>query len=427
MERKIDSYLKQWKEKKKKKALMVTGAGQTGKTYSIRRFGEGNYEVFIEINFRTDKKAAAVFENVSVAYALIANLTAYTEVSLKSGNTLIFLDEIQYCPKAREAVRLLVKDGRYDCIEAGMLTDVMDYEESYVMRPLDQEEFLYANGIKSDAIEYVQDCYEQKWPVSKSAHEMLKRIFGYYVVTGGMPEAVQTFIDTHDMEKVAKVHEKIMERIRQDIKQAVNISGKDKMKMNKILDLIPVELNKANKRFMLADIRKSARMERYENSLNMLEGMGITNPCYNVKDPGFPLDKSEKRNLFKLYLLDSGLLCSLYPENIKPDIVQGKFGKGSDSILENTFARILEADGFSLRYFNEKNKGDVSFIIQKGEQVIPIEVKPGTDIKSHAALDYVLNDEKFGLKEGIVFCDSNVEKDGNIYYLPWYMAMFLKG
>ncbi|MCH5256797.1 MAG: ATP-binding protein [Lachnospiraceae bacterium] len=426
LERKISKYLDEWKVKKKKKALLVTGASQTGKTFSIRKFGKENYEVFIEINFAEDKAAADVFANVSVAYALIDNLTAYKETSLKPGKTLIFLDEIQACPKAREAVRLLVKDGRYDCIEAGFIEEVFDYEEKYSMRPLDLEEFMYANGIKSDAIEYVRDCYEQKWVVSGSAHEMLKRIFGYYVVVGGMPEAVQLFVDTHDMGKVTGVHKRILKQYRQDIEKAGNISNIDKTKMNKILDFVPVELNKTNKRFLLADIKKSARMERYESSLNKLEGLGMTLPCYYVSSPRSPLGDNEKRNLFKLYLADSGLLCAMSAENTQLGIMQGKLEPEMESIIQNAFAQTLTANGFVLRYINDKNKGEVDFLVQKDEDVIPIEIKAGDTYKSHAALDLIMEQKEPELKKGFIFCDRNVEKEGNIFYLPWYMIMFLQ-
>lgn len=425
LERKISKYLEQWKAKKRKKALLIAGGRQTGKTCSVRQFAKENYEVFIEINFMEDKAAAGIFENVSVAYALISNITAHTGVSLKSGKTLIFLDEIQECPKAREAVRLLVKDGRYDCIEAGLLTQPLDYEELYAMRPLDLEEFMYVNGIKSSAIDYVRDCYEQKWPVSGSAHEMLKRIFGYYVVVGGMPEAVQVFIDTHDMGKVTEIHKRILGLYRRDIEQARNIYKNDKVKMNKILDFIPVELNKTNKRFLLADIRKSARMERYENCLNRLANLGITLPCYHVSELKPPLEKSEKRNLFKLYLSDVGLLRAMSSEEVQSDIAQNKFDSGMGSILENTFAQIFAANGHTIRYYNEKNKGELDFLIQKEETVLPIEVKASEGYKAHAALDFALSHESWKLESGIVFCDRNVEKEGKVYYLPWYMAMFV--
>lgn len=425
LERKISKYLEQWKDKRRKKALLVTGGRMTGKTYSIQEFAKEKYEVFIEINFKKDKAAAGIFENVSVAYALIANLTAYTGTSLKSGKTLIFLDEIQECAKAREAVRLLVKDGRYDCIEAGLVTDVMDYEEMYAMRPLDLEEFMHVNGIKDSALDYVRDCFEQKWQVSGSAHEMLKRIFRYYAVVGGMPEAVQVFVDTHDMGKVGQIHKRIMEQYRQDIDKARNIYKNDKIKMNKILDFIPVELNKTNKRFLLADIRKSARMERYENCLNRLHDLGITLPCYHVSELKYPLEDSEKRNLFKLYLSDAGLLCAMSPENQQFNIMQSKFDAGMESILENTLAQILTANGYEIRYYNEKNKGELDFLIQKDEKALPIEIRPGDGNKSHMALDAALANEEWELECGIVFCDRNVEKVGKIYYLPWYMAMFL--
>lgn len=426
LERKISEYLKNWKQKEKKKALLVTGARHTGKTHSIRRFGKEQYSNLVEINFLENKSAKDIFAGVSNIGDVITKLTAYMGNSLKSGKTLIFLDEIQACPEARTAVKFLVEDGRFDCIEAGMPESSYYYEEVYEMYPLDLKEFLWANGIREAALEYVKECYELNMKVSGSVHEMLKRLFKAYVVVGGMPEVVQLFVDTHDMEKVVEMQKNLLELFRQDIeKSPFNGTNIDRTKMKKILEFIPAQLNKVNKRFMLADIRKSARMERYEQCFDRLADAGMTLPCYNVNEPKSPLRNAQKNNLFKLYLADSGLLCAMLSNSVQSDDIQNNLGINMGSILENALGQILMANGFELRYYNEKNKGELDFLIQRGTEAIPVEVKAGDSYKEHTALDYVLSKKEWKLKEGIVFCESNVEKDGAIRYLPWYMSMFL--
>ena len=427
LERKISEYLKEWKQKEKKKALLVTGARHTGKTYSIRRFGKEQYTNLVEINLLENKTARDIFTDVSDIGEVIAKLTAYIGNSLKSGKTLIFLDEIQACPKARNAVKLFVEDGRFDCIEAGQPETSYYYEEVHEMYPLDLEEFLWANGIRGAAIEYVKECYDLNMKVSGSVHEMLKKLFKAYVVVGGMPEAVQLFADTHDMAQVKEMQKSILELFIKDIENSQdNGTNRDKAKMKKIMEFIPEQLNKANKRFMLADIRKSARMERYEQCFDRLADTGMTLPCYNVSEPKSPLNNTQKNNLFKLYLADSGLLCTMLPENVQFEVLQNNLEINMGSILENTLAQILAANGFVLRYYNEKNKGELDFLIQKGKEAIPVEVRAGDSYKEHNALDYVLSKKEWNLKEGIVFCDRNVEKNGGVRYLPWYMSMFLQ-
>ena len=427
LERKISEYLKEWKQKEKKKALLVTGARHTGKTYSIRRFGKEQYTNLVEINLLENKAARDIFTDVSDIGELIAKLTAYIGNSLKSGKTLIFLDEIQSCPKARNAVKLFADDGRFDCIEAGQPESSFYYEEVYEMYPLDLEEFLWANGIRGADIEYVKECYDFNMKVSGSVHEMLKRLFKAYVAVGGMPEAVQLFVDTHDMAQVKEKQKSILELFMQDIENSEdNGTNRDKSKMKKIMEFIPAQLNKVNKRFMLADIRKSARMERYEQCFDRLADTGMTLPCYNVSEPKAPLKNTQKNNLFKLYLADSGLLCTMLPENVQFEVLQNNIEINNGSILENALAQILTANGFVLRYYNEKNKGELDFLLQKGKEAIPVEVRTGDSYKEHSALDYVLSKKEWNLKEGIVFCDRNVEKNGAIRYLPWYMSMFLR-
>lgn len=432
LKREIDSRLREWKADKNHKALLLTGARQIGKTYSVRKFAEQEYENFVEINFIENESAQDIFSDVSNVDMIITNLTAYTGRKLEPGKTLIFLDEIQECPKARTAIKFLVDDGRFDYIESGSLLGVrykevksypVGYETILQMYPMNFREFLYANGVQESTLEYLEEAYKKVTPVSESVHRTMKQLFQYYVIVGGMPDVVQRFVDTHDIGQVVELQKSILELYRQDIsKYALD----DKAKIKEIFDRIPSELNNKNKRFVLADISKSARMERYENSFLWLKDAGVALPCYNVTEPTVPLRVNEKHNLFKLFLSDTGLLCAASLENVQFEILKGNLDVNMGSILENTFAQILTANGFSLRYFDKKGKCELDFVVQKGSRIYPLEIKSGKSYKEHAALNYALNEQSWELSEGLVFCEGNVEKEDRIIYYPWYMAMFLK-
>ena len=432
LKREIDSRLREWKADKNHKALLLTGARQVGKTYSVRKFAEQEYENFVEINFIENESAQDIFSDVSNVDMIITNLTAYTGQKLEPGKTLIFLDEIQECPKARTAIKFLVDDCRFDYIESGSLLGVrykevksypVGYETILQMYPMNFREFLYANGVQESTLEYLEEAYKKVTPVSESVHRTMKQLFQYYVIVGGMPDVVQRFVDTHDIGQVVETQKSILELYRQDIsKYALN----DKAKIKEIFDRIPSELNDKNKRFVLADISKSARMERYENSFLWLKDAGVALPCYNVTEPTVPLRVNEKHNLFKLFLSDTGLLCAASLENVQFEILKGNLDINMGSILENTFAQILTANGFSLRYFDKKGKCELDFVVQKGSRIYPLEIKSGKSYKEHAALNYALNGQTWELSEGLVFCEGNVEKEDRIIYYPWYMAMFLK-
>lgn len=430
--RKAYKTLLEWKNRGNKKALLISGARQIGKTYLIRSFGTQEYEHFVELNFITEPKAEAIFAGNVDADTIIANLTAYTRKEMIPGKTLVFFDEIQECPRARTAIKFLVEDGRFDYVESGSLLGInykevpsypVGYEEHYQMYPMDFEEFLSANGVQESTIAGLKTCFEEKKPVSESIHETIMSLFSYFVIVGGMPAVVQGFVDTHDIARVLQMQRDIVELYRQDISK---YSANDKIRIKDIFDRIPAELNDKNKRFMLSDINKSARMNRYESSFVWLEDAGVSLPCYNVTEPRIPLMINEKRNLFKLFLGDVGLLCAMCMENVQFDILQGSLEVNMGSILENAVAQLLTASGFRLYYFDKKNVGEIDFLIQQDKKVIPIEVKSGNDYKKHAALNRIMEVDGWNIDEGIVLCKGNLEQAGGITYLPWYMTMFLK-
>ena len=430
LKRTIEQKLLAWKNDKKHKALLLTGQRQIGKTFSIRKFANENYENFVEINFIINESARTIFDDVSDVDMIITNLTAFTKKKLVAGKTLIFLDEIQECPNARTAIKFLVDDGRFDYIESGSLLGVkykevksypVGYETIVQMYPLTFEEFLYANGVGEEIIDYLKKAYEEKTPISDSIHQTMIKLFQYYMIVGGMPDAVQRFVDSHDIGQVIEIQKSILELYRQDIsKYAIN----DKTKIKEIFDSIPEELNDKNKRFVLSKLSKSARMERYENSFLWLKDAGVALPCYNVNEPVVLLKINEKHNLFKLYMADTGLLCAALFENVQYEILKGNLEVNIGSIMENIFAQILTANGFKLRYFDKKGKCELDFVVQKENEICPLEIKSGNSYKAHPTLSYALNN--WNISNAYVFCKGNIEVDEKIIYLPWYMSMFFK-
>ena len=433
LKRKAYQDLLNWKNNTRGKALCIIGARQIGKTTLIREFGKNEYKHFAEINFVTDKRAADIFHGKLTAEEIITNLTAYLQMPLEEGGTLILFDEIQECPEVRSAVKFLVEDGRFDYIESGSLLGVrykdvrsysVGFEQMLPMYPLDFEEYLWANGVQEQTISYLRNCYEQKKTVSETVHQTLCKLFYSYLVVGGMPETVQIYIDTHDIAKVVQNQRSILDLYRLDI--AKYATDSDKIKIKAIFDSIPAQLNEKNRRFKVNSVDSNARILRYEDCFNWLADAGVALPCYNVTEPQPPLQLNEKRNLFKLYMNDVGLLCAACMENIQFDLLMGNMDVNMGSILENVFAQNLKSNGFELRYFDSKKVGELDFVLQRGVSAEVVEIKSGSDYKKHLAMDHAVKTENWKFGNCIVFSKSNVEEENGILYLPWYMVIFYR-
>mgnify|MGYP002572750636 FL=1 len=283
---------------------------------------------------------------------------------------------------------------------------------------------MWANGIQNHTLQYLKSCYDKKEKVSETVHETLCKLFYSYLVVGGMPETVQIYVDTHDIAKVVLNQRSILDLYRRDI--AKYATENEKIKIKAIFDSIPAQLNEKNRRFKLNSINASARHIRYEDSFNWLADAGVALPCYNVTEPQAPLQLSEKRNLFKLYMNDVGLLCASCMENIQFDLLMGNVDVNMGSILENAFAQNLKSNGFELHYYDSKKIGELDFVLQKGLHTELVEIKSGNDFKKHLAMDHAMKVEQWKFEKNIVFSKSNVEEDGEILYLPWYMILFYK-
>lgn len=431
--RKAYDRLLQWKQNKNKTALCIQGARQIGKTTVVREFGKNEYKCFVEFNFVSDLDARKIFDGNLDANTIIEGITALSMKQLIPGDTLILFDEIQECPNARTAIKFLVEDGRFDYIETGSLLGVKNkivrslpvgFEELYTMYPMDFEEFILANGLQQSTVDSLRKSYEEKTPILDVVHTTLTKLFNAYIVVGGMPKVVKTYIDTHDITRVIASQNEIIELYRQDIAKYADAS--DRPKIRSIFDSIPSQLNDKNRRFIISSQKTSARMERYEDSFNWLLDAGVANACFNVSEPVGALKLNEKRNLFKLYAGDTGLLCALSMDNIQFSILNNDLTVNMGSILENVMAQMFVANNYSLHYFDTKKIGEIDFVLQNGSKIDFVEIKSGNDYKKHHTLDRLLEIKEWEPDSAIVFCKDNVQCIEKITYYPWYMAMFLK-
>ena len=431
--REFEEKLLSWKNNPHKKAFCIFGARQIGKTTTVREFAKKHYEHLCEINFFETPKAKEIFDGDLDADTIIMGISAFTKMKLEPKKTLIFLDEIQKCPNARCAIKFLVEDGRFDYIESGSLLGVnvedipslpVGFEEEHNMYPMSFKEFAAANGIQKETFDYLEDCFKNVKPVSDVIHTTMKKLFYAYLVVGGMPEAVQVFLDTHDIARVIEYQNSILSKYRQDISQYAPQS--DKVKIKAIYDSIPSQLAQKNRRFMVNSVDKNARLLRYQDSFNWLVDAGVALPCYNTSAPIMPLALNEKRSLFKLFSNDVGLLCAASMSDIQFDLLQGDVSVNLGSVLENAIAQELQCNGFELRYYASNKIGEIDFVIKIGNQVVAVEAKSGNDYTEHVALKNVLKVADWNIEKAFVLCKGNVQKKEKITYLPWYMMMFIK-
>ena len=430
LKRKIDSYIRSFYETSRN-ALLVTGARQTGKTYSVREFGK-SFKSFIEINFIDNPEAAEIFKSAKGSNDILFRLSAITSTPLIKGETLIFFDEVQQCPDIVTAVKFLVDEGSYRYVLSGSLLGVelkdlrsepVGYMGIKEMFPLDFEEFITAIGLNESVIQSLRNAWETHIPVDDFIHTKIMELFRLYLVVGGMPAAVNKYLESNNLQEVMAVQQDIIHLYKRDIAQ---YDPDNKLYIEEIFDLIPPELNAKNKRFILKRLNEHAKFERYENSFLWLKNAGVALPVYNVEEPKVPLLLSRSRNLFKLFQNDIGLLATQYAEGIQLRIIKGDKGINFGSIYENAIAQELTAHALEPYYYNNKKRGELDFVIELNGKVLPIEVKSGKDYDVHRALSNIMDCDEYLLTEAIVFNNDNLHKEGKIIYAPIYMMMFLE-
>lgn len=429
--RSIDTYIRDFYETTRQ-CLLLTGARQIGKTYSIRKFGKENFRNFVEVNFIETPAAIEIFRDVQSVEDIITRLSAFVSVPLVPKETFIFFDEVQKCPECVTQMKFLVDDGRFRYAMSGSLLGVdlkglrsvpVGYVNIKEMFPLDFEEFILALGVSSGLIDKLKTCYENKTPVDSVVHERLMRLLYLYIVVGGMPAAVSKYIETNNIQDVVLIQQSILNLYHWDISQ---YDPDKKLYIDEIFDLIPSELDAKNKRFILKSLNENFKFSRYKDSFLWLKEAGVALPTYNVQAPTLPLKLNELRNLFKLFSNDVGLLCCQYANGIQLKMLSGECNLNYGAIFENLIAQELTVHGYDLYYYNSKKFGELDFVVEHSGHILPIEVKSGKDYTKHNALNNVLSNPEFGLSEAIVLCNDNIRQDGIVTYLPIYMSMFIK-
>lgn len=437
LKRKLYSDLINWKNNHDHKCLMVLGARQVGKTYLIREFGKKEYKSFIEMNFVKNPELKSIFAGELQTEEIYKRMTAMIKnIKLIEGNTLIFLDEIQACGRARTSLKFLDEDRRYDIITSGSLLGLtygedadenteepdsipVGYEEFLTMYSLDFEEFLWAEGYEN-AVPYLKEMFDKREKVPSSINEKYEKLFREYMVIGGMPEVVDNYTKNHDFAKAATIQNRILADYRADIaKHANNI---EKVKVRKCYDAVPKQLAKEIKKFQYSTVEKGQTSKKYGNSIQWLKDSNFVNICYNVHEPYIPLLGNAIDEQFKLYINDTGLLCTMYGFETKRAILEKTLlGNAKGGIYENIIAETFIKNGYSLYYYKPDDSNELEFLLEKEGFVVPIEVKAGnTATKS---LNRFI--DKYSSKVSYKIIDGNIGVDGNKVTIPHYMAMFL--
>ncbi len=429
LKRKIKDYITAY-YKQTNNALLITGARQTGKTFSIREFGK-QFKSFVEINFVEQPDAVELFKGAQNSDDILLRLSAISTKPLIKGETLVFFDEVQKYPDIVTAIKFLVNEGSYRYILSGALLGVelkdlhsepVGYMGIKTMYPLDFEEFISCVGISDSIIDTLRTAWETRKPIDAFVHKKLMELFRLYLVIGGMPAAVNKYLESNNLQEVMLLQHDIIRLYMRDIAQ---YDAANKLYINDIFNLIPPELNAKNKRFVLKRLNENAKFERFKNSFLWLTNAGVAIPVYNVEEPKMPLMLARSHNLFKLFQSDIGLLATQYAEGIQMRIIKNEKDINFGAIYENAVAQELVTHELTPYYYNNKKKGELDFLIEIGGQVLPIEVKSGKDYVVHRALANIMDCKEYGLKEAIVFCNDNLRTVGNIVYAPIYMVMFL--
>ena len=432
LKRKISDYLESYFTPNRREALLITGARQVGKSYAIREFGKSHYSSFIEINLLEDSIARTSISKASNSKDLLLRITAIASQPLIKGKTLIFFDEVQVVPEIVTAIKFLVEEGSYQYVLSGSLLGIglkgissmpVGYLTVKEMYPLNLEEFYRACGISDNIFSVLEEAFKAEREIDSIIHRKLMELFRLYLIVGGMPAVVQTYLDTNDIKKVVNKQREILSMYVEDISQ---YDINNKLYIKDIFNLIPAELNNPNKRFILKNLNENAKFSRLEDSFIWIREAGVAIGVYNIEEPKLPLELAKLRNLFKLFSNDVGLLACQYADGIQLRILNNDIDINYGSIYENAVAEELFSHGLKLYYFNSKKQGELDFVIKLDDKILPIEVKSGKNYLRHNALKNVIENKDYDIEKAYVLYNENIKRVGNIVYLPIYLMMFIK-
>ena len=374
------------------KALLIIGARQVGKSYTVDRFAEEHFKQYIKLDFIAHPEYIQMMEGVKSAEEILMRISAVFGNKMIPGETLIFFDEVQQCPELVTQVKYLVQEGSYRYILSGSLLgtvikSILSMPVGYInvlhMYPMDFEEFALANGVSSRVVDALREAFLERKPVDSFLHGRILSLFELYLIVGGMPAVVSAYLEAKNLARAAEEQKAILELYKQDISK---YDQDDKLTLNEIFDLIPSELNAKNKRFILKNLNEHAKYAKYDNSFLWLKNAGVALPVPCAEEPKVPLLLSKSTNLFKLFLNDVGLLAAQYGTGIQLQILRHETEINFGAIYENAAAQELTAHGFTLYYYNSKKLGEVDFMIETEGKVLPIEIKSGKDYYRHKAI-----------------------------------------
>lgn len=443
LKRKIETYLSDWKKSDNKKPLVIKGVRQCGKTYIVKTFANDNYENVVYMNFILEPDKKSAFAGNLDVETIILNLSALIPGSrFISGKTCIILDEIQECKEARTALKSFDMDGRFDVIATGSLLGVegygkrkdndknkgedsvpVGYETLVEMYPLDFEEFLWANGIGTNVIETVRACFENETVVPEGIHKAMMELLYRYIIVGGLPEVVNCYLDTKNVELIYEKQRTLIAEYEEDMVKYAEDS--DKPHIRECFDSIPRQLAKENKKFQYSVVKKGGRASLYSGSLQWLEDAGIAKRCYNTTITELPLSGNSIPDCFKVYTTDIGILMGMLDYGTQTDILAGNLRGYKGAIFENLMADFLCKSDQKLYYFHKESGLEIDFLVRfKGECVI-IEVKAKTG-KAKSMTTVLKNKDVYHVNHGIKLGQYNVGREGSILTIPLYMGFLIK-
>lgn len=444
LKRKIETYLARWKKSEDKKPLVIKGIRQCGKTYIVQKFAKENYESVVYMNFILEPDKKSAFTGNMGVDTIVLNLSALISGSrFIDGKTCIILDEIQECKEARTALKSFHIDGRFDVIATDSLLGVkgyggskknkekgeeqdsvpVGYETVIDMYPLDFEEFLWANGVGDRVIDSVKACFENERAVPDGVHKAMMELLYRYVIVGGLPEVVNCFLETKNIELIYKVQRNLIAGYEKDMVKYADDA--DKPRIRECFESIPKQLAKENKKFQYSIVRKGGRASQYIGSIQWLEDAGVVRRCYNTQITELPLEGNSIKDCFKIYTTDIGILMAMLDYGTQADILKGNLLGYKGAIFENLMADFLCKSGQKLYYFHKDSGLELDFLIRfKGECVI-LEVKAKSG-KAKSMTTVLKNKDVYHVNHAIKLGQYNVGREGEILTIPLYMGFLVK-
>lgn len=435
LKRKIDNYLVEWKNNPNRLPLIIKGARQIGKTNAIRNFGVNNYKVFIEINFVLNPEFKTIFDRTFNVDEILKEITLRRpEIEIIPNDTLIFFDEMQECVSTATSLKAFREDGRYDVICSGSLMGInykkiesnsVGNKEDYILHSMDFEEFLWAKGFKAEVIDDMLNSMINLVPLSTTMYDVMLENFKEYMITGGMPAIVNSFIENKNFSGILRMQQQILLDYEEDITKYAE--GLDQSKILTVYKNIPVFLGNENKKFQITKIQDGARNREYIGVLDWLDRAGIINICYSLDQVSLPLKGNYNPNNYRIYFGDTGLLIGSLDEEAQEDLRKNQnFNTYKGAIYENIIADMLVKQGYDLYFYkNEKGTIEMDFFIRDKDSLIPVEVKANDN--STISLNNLVDNERYkDIKYGIKLCNRNIGFNGKIYTFPYFMAFLLK-